>query len=678
MRANVFLVAVGSVAAILLTSIAPGSTAAPISFSATFTMVQGNEWWQQAQVTPSGDTLSKVDLRLNAGTWQPLTLQSWGVREYAGNYHAVQGTIIQLRATSASGATALSPCYQWIPAKGADAVQVACAPPPPPPPPPPPTSSWSNDTFAVVSGQVWDMATGDTDGDGRGGLYVATDVALFQTKQGPTSAVSGLDRWDAVTLGDLDHNGRAEIYAARYNSQNATYDVHQFTRTGPSSWTDRIMFVQTSLISSLSVGDVDRDGTMDLYAIGDTAGFQAAAWQLHYTATGFFPATQIMALANPSSSTQADSFWIGDADGTGQAALAVMVSDNSGAGHVFLVQYTTTWITVDVGATGDYAGAIVAGDVDGDGHGEIAATGSTSLSIFKLQAGTWVHSTALALSHAGDLFLGDADNNGIQELYVVDGQNVDIARKATSGWSATTIGTLPHVGERLIVGDGDQDALREAFAASGDAPSTQQTFTITRLQTASASTSATFSAVRGNEWWIQATVSGNGATLAAVDVRLNQAAWQPLAKQSWGGYAASIHVTQGTTVQLRATTTDGRTALSDCYSWIPASNTDAAKMSCPSQPPPSQFQATFSAVKGSDYWMEAVITANQPVQVVFVYFNGCQGQPAQMDYHADWGKWALGTHIPAGTKVVIEAIGNSGNQFSGGYLWPNATPTSGC
>ena len=45
---------------------------------------------------------------------------------------------------------------------------------------------------------------------------------------------------------------------------------------------------------------------------------------------------------------------------------------------------------------------------------------------------------------------------------------------------------------------------------------------------------ATFNGVRGNEWWVQASVASTGGTLAAVDARLNGGPWQPLARQSWG------------------------------------------------------------------------------------------------------------------------------------------------
>ncbi len=166
-----------------------------------------------------------------------------------------------------------------------------------------------------------------------------------------------------------------------------------------------------------------------------------------------------------------------------------------------------------------------------------------------------------------------------------------------------------------------------------------------------------------------------------MEVRLNAGNWQPLTKQSWGGWAASYHAPKGTVVQFRATGAGGETDLSDCYKWIPAANTDATVVTCPNQPPPSQFSATVSNVQGNAYWIEAVATGNQPIHGVWVIFNcSTTEDPHDMDYHADWGKWTLGrsTPIPAGTKVTFEVLGETGNWYSQGYIWPNATPASGC
>jgi hypothetical protein len=77
----------------------------------------------------------------------------------------------------------------------------------------------------------------------------------------------------------------------------------------------------------------------------------------------------------------------------------------------------------------------------------------------------------------------------------------------------------------------------------------------------------------------------HGQAVASADVRLNAGDWKPVAKQSWGGWAA-YHVVQGTTVQVRTTSTGGSSVLSPCYQWIPTANQDAATVACPNGPPP--------------------------------------------------------------------------------------------
>ena len=133
-------------------------------------------------------------------------------------------------------------------------------------------------------------------------------------------------------------------------------------------------------------------------------------------------------------------------------------------------------------------------------------------------------------------------------------------------------------------------------------------------------------------------------------------------------------------MQLRATSTTGAADLSACYKWIPPSGQDAQRVPCPTGPTPGTFDASYSNVKGNEYWVEVVVTANQPVAGVFAYIGDCNRDPADMTYRADWGKWVLGnTRVPTGTKVVFEAYSTQGgSDRSGGYIWPYATPTSGC
>jgi hypothetical protein len=190
-----------------------------------------------------------------------------------------------------------------------------------------------------------------------------------------------------------------------------------------------------------------------------------------------------------------------------------------------------------------------------------------------------------------------------------------------------------------------------------------------------------FTMVKGNEFWIQANAYPK-AEVTAVDFHADGGvgfqAWYPLRLQSWGGWAGSYHLPDGAIVQLRATNRAGATGLSQCYMWIPpsANGADAAPFDCAH--PPSRFKATFSGVKGNEWWAETKVASTEQLSNVDARI-GCTG-----DWHAmtlrNWGAWAGSFHIPSGSKVDFRARSAVSGEirYSGGYTWPAATPTAGC
>lgn len=80
---------------------------------------------------------------------------------------------------------------------------------------------------------------------------------------------------------------------------------------------------------------------------------------------------------------------------------------------------------------------------------------------------------------------------------------------------------------------------------------------------------AAFRPKAGNEWWVETYVD-SGKPLAGVDARANGGAWISLAKRSWGAWAASFRVPDGSLVEFRARATDGATDLSGSYRWSSA------------------------------------------------------------------------------------------------------------
>ena len=180
---------------------------------------------------------------------------------------------------------------------------------------------------------------------------------------------------------------------------------------------------------------------------------------------------------------------------------------------------------------------------------------------------------------------------------------------------------------------------------------------------------ATFSGVKGNEWWVEARVSGN-QPLASVEASVNGGAWKPLTLRSWGAWAASFHVPAGSIVQLRATSTSGATDLSGCYQW-----TAATPVACGDSGggggEPSDFDATFRNVRGNEWWVETEVSVTGGTLAgVDARVNG--GAWTALTKQS-WGSWAKSIHAPAGSTVEFRARSTDGEtDVSGPYRWPPA------
>ncbi|HWH09039.1 MAG TPA: hypothetical protein VNX21_07545, partial [Candidatus Thermoplasmatota archaeon] len=128
----------------------------------------------------------------------------------------------------------------------------------------------------------------------------------------------------------------------------------------------------------------------------------------------------------------------------------------------------------------------------------------------------------------------------------------------------------------------------------------------------------TFDHRGGNEWWVEVVVSG--ATPSGVDARDTGGEWKALTLRSWGAWAASFRIEPGNLVQFRARFPDGA-AVTSCEFTHPA-----GAERCGSPPPPGNFTATFSGVKGNEWWVQASVSATG-------------GTLARVDVRLDGGAW---------------------------------------
>jgi hypothetical protein len=639
--------------------------------SIVFDHVGGNEWWVEARLAgqDGGQVTGLWVAAYPASEWTQMTWRAdWG--KWAASLHVPPGHPVEFRATWDGGAMQTS-CWFSHP-DGAESCSAQ--------------SAWTARDIARIGGHGGDdIAVGDGDNDGRDEVYFPTNDAVSTLKWTSTGWVRSPIFQDAgasfgaIAVGDANNDGRREVWTSDIR------DAIMLEWSG-TAWVERVRVATPHGVGSITVGDVDDDGRRDLYV----AGFGSISI---VTINGYSPTVRILA-ALPEASTSG--IWIGDGNGDGDRELAV-VTEYKGVGGIYLVDHDAGGATVERVAGISGGRAIATGDGDRDGKGEVFTAGTTftpegspreGIHLSKHTASGWTTTHIASAVNVDDIAFGDADNDGRAELYATAGDITLPGRVVQVHWTGSAWATV-HVSGlgagpslALSVGDADADSLREIYAMGADSWSeccdNVDVYWVANHPAPAPPVSgfdATFTGVRGNEWWEQAFVSATGGTLSKVDVRLNGGAWQPLPKQSWGGWAASYRAIQGTIVQFQATSTTGATDLSDCYQWIPASNADATKISCGTPPP--GFDATFSGVKGNEWWVQANVAGNQPIAKVEARVD-C-GPTWQTLTLQSWGGYAKSFHVPNGAKVDLRATSTTGpTDLSGGYIWPQATPTGAC
>ncbi|MEA3189541.1 MAG: hypothetical protein QOD77_123 [Thermoplasmata archaeon] len=660
-----------------------------------------NEWWVEVLTKPAaGDSVNVVEARAEHGTTTN-TMHAVGTSngwtKWAPNqaFRIPPGDRVIFRAYMTDGATGQVGFVESCPFTHPVGVEECGSPLPP--------QDWQVRLMgnAGVSSGSGDMAVGDADNDGRRDVTQATRNGIFNFEWTGTAwvrqQIGSRSATYAVAVGDGNGDGRSEIYAMS-NSDLVRYDF-----VG-GAWVETLV---TSFAEpfpdDMTIGDIDGIPGPELY-VGMADGTSSAVHKVRLDAAGGLVESQLILLQQG----HLESLWIGDGDRDGSFELYIGHGTAHAAKASRLRHTSSGWefTTIDQGGSNYGEKHVVAGDGDRDGKPEIYSItdqGEFRRASFSPATGWNIQTpysslpsgSAPAIAPSG-LFLGDGDGDGSDELYVTTwyGQLIQV-RWDGAFWQVTEVARpTDGSGENgnaalTVVGDGDGDGRREAYLSisySTGIPYDEGHTEVYQVGVPRASTSfdATFTGVRGNEWWIQANVAAAGGTLSKVDVRLNGGAWQPLTKQSWGGWAASYHAVQGTVVQFRATSTTGATDLSDCYQWIPPSNTDATKVACgstppppPPPPPPPGFDATFSSVKGNDWWVEAKVTANQAIAKVEARVNcGTAWQTLTLQ---SWGSYAKSFNVPSGSKVDFRATSTTGAvDYSAGYIWPQATPTAGC
>ena len=260
-----------------------------------------------------------------------------------------------------------------------------------------------------------------------------------------------------VAVGDFNRDGIADV-AVTYNNTTTTHvDVLLGDGRGGLRWSGGYGLGDTSERGELAAFDVDGDGILDLVDVSELK-------VLLGNGDGSFR------MAPRSAPLRANGLQLGDFDGdakvdavvyrAGQGGLTLVPGNGDGT----FARDRQRPIAVDGGIN-----SVVAADLDGDGHLDLAVGTSGTLVVLLGQGdGSFVPAPPIAgIAATVAVAAGDLNGDGRLDLVVAhDGEQVSTALLNQGGGVFRVGGTVPSAG-RLRVADVDGDGIADLLVHGG-------------------------------------------------------------------------------------------------------------------------------------------------------------------------------------------------------------------
>ena len=305
------------------------------------------------------------------------------------------------------------------------------------------------------------VALGDIDDDGDldlvvGNLYGATNRVYTNDGAGIfTDLLLPLGASDSpsVVLGDVDGDGDLDMVAANYSFQGNQVYLNSLSGTwGSSSYSDFYQSLGTSESESITLGDIDGDGDLDMVVANYGQGNRIYSndGMGVYTDTG-----QSLGVNNSNHTV------LGDVDGDGDLDMVVAntsqgnrVYANDGAGNF-------TDSTQSLGGTNNSL-SVALGDVDDDGDLDmVVVNGNQGNRVYTNDgAGNFTDSTqSLGTNTSRSVALGDVDSDGDLDMVVANyGQGERVYTNDGAGNFTDSTQSLGGTNNSLSVALGDVDS----------------------------------------------------------------------------------------------------------------------------------------------------------------------------------------------------------------------------